>query len=38
LIESGEGELGIVIEVKYPEGGDLEKGCERRWSRLIGWG
>lgn len=28
LIESGDGELGIVIEVKYPDGGDLDKGCQ----------
>lgn len=27
LIESGDGKLGIIIEVKYPDGGDLEKGC-----------
>lgn len=38
LIESGDGELGIVIEVKYPDGGDLEKGCQEAWSRSRGWG
>ncbi|MDE7354563.1 MAG: ATP-binding protein [Acetatifactor sp.] len=28
LIELEEEEIGIVIEVKYPDGGDLEKGCQ----------
>ena len=27
LVETGDGKTGIVIEVKYPDGGDLEAGC-----------
>lgn len=27
LIESGDGKLGVIIEVKYPDDGKLEKGC-----------
>lgn len=27
LVETGDGKTGIVIEVKYPDGGDLETGC-----------
>lgn len=34
LIESGDGELGIVIEVKYPDGGDLEKGCREALEQI----
>ncbi len=34
LIESGDGELGIVIEVKYPDGGDLEKGCQEALEQI----
>lgn len=34
LIESGDGELGIVIEVKYPDGGDLEKGCQEALKQI----
>jgi len=28
LVESGDGAFGIVIEVKYPDGADMEKGCQ----------
>jgi len=40
LIESGDGELGIVIEVKYPDGGDLEKGCREALEQIerMGYG
>ena len=34
LIESGDGTLGIVIEVKYPDGGDLEKGCREALEQI----
>ena len=34
LIESGDGELGIVIEVKYPDVGDLEKGCREALEQI----
>lgn len=34
LIESGDGKLGIVIEVKYPDGGDLEKGCQEALAQI----
>lgn len=34
LIESGDGELGIVIEVKYPDGGDLDKGCQEALEQI----
>lgn len=34
LIESGDGELGIVIEVKYPDGGDLERGCQEALEQI----
>ena len=30
----GDGELGIVIEVKYPDGGDLEKGCREALEQI----
>ena len=32
--ESGDGKLGIVIEVKYPDGGDLEKGCRQALEQI----
>ncbi len=38
LIESGDGELGIVIEVKYPDGGDLEKGCLEALEQIVRMG
>ena len=34
LVESGDGKLGIVIEVKYPDGGDLEKGCRQALEQI----
>lgn len=34
LVESGNGELGIVIEVKYPDGGDLDKGCREALEQI----
>lgn len=34
LVESGDGKLGIVIEVKYPDGGDLEKGCQEALAQI----
>lgn len=34
LVESGDGELGIIIEVKYPDGGDLEKGCREALEQI----
>lgn len=34
LVESGGGELGIVIEVKYPDGGDLDKGCREALEQI----
>ena len=34
LIESGDGELGIVIEVKYPDGGNMEKGCREALEQI----
>ena len=34
LVESGDGELGIVIEVKYPDGGDLDKGCKEALEQI----
>lgn len=29
LLELEDERIGIVIEVKYPDGGDLEKGCQK---------
>ena len=34
LVELEEEETGIVIEVKYPDGGDLEKGCEQALQQI----
>ena len=34
LVETGDGETGIVIEVKYPDGGDLDAGCEEALEQI----
>ena len=34
LVETADGKLGIVIEVKYPDGGDLAKGCKEALDQI----
>lgn len=34
LVETGECGTGIVIEVKYPDGGDLEAGCREALEQI----
>lgn len=34
LVEIEEESIGIVIEVKYPDGGDLEKGCQEALDQI----
>lgn len=34
LVELEEDEIGIVIEVKYPDGGDLEEGCRKALAQI----
>ena len=34
LVEDEEAGIGIVIEVKYPENGDLEKGCAQALAQI----
>lgn len=34
LVELEEEEVGIVIEVKYPDGGDLEQGCKKALEQI----
>lgn len=36
LVEDEAEELGIVIEVKYPDGGDLEAGCMEALAQIEG--
>ena len=38
LVEDEEAGIGIVIEVKYPENGDLEKGCAQALARIESLG
>ncbi len=34
LVETGESGIGIVVEVKYPENGNLEAGCEEALKQI----
>lgn len=34
LVETGENGIGIVVEIKYPDGGDMEEGCSEALEQI----
>ena len=34
VVEMEEEEIGVIIEVKYPDGGDLEAGCKEALEQI----